>query len=346
MRLYLGLLAIPLFGVVPAYELGGLAALLSERGNSLRAGARVQITGTLSESIEHEGSVVIALFDKDTATAAGCTINGKTRRDLPEMVAGRRYSVEGTLLRWEPQYAGTAILLDHCRVLPDLIELKPGTIYIGVVGAGEREVGFQLRIEEGGEGPFHARLTPIDSGKFLEEWENRLALDRKLRLTRGPTDWTGSYSRAAKSMQLVRQGQVLDLVLQSPASFAGVLTVRKGTQTQVRMMVANSSGHLFGFPAQPNPQQRRPAVAPAQPRAPRRVEAPLLSIGEAETIAANWFRDHAEYGAQSVASAKRVEGGWLMVYELFAEGKTGTISLRLTRNGQEKVEVEIVPAAR
>ncbi len=329
----------------PIFELGTLPAQLKAH-NSLRPGTPIQITGTVTEFIEHQGSTVITMFDVETATAAGCTIENKSRRDLPEMFASRRYTVEGTLVRWEPQQAGTAILLDHCRVLPSLIELKPQILYLGVVRTGEREVGFQLRIDEGGEGLFHARLTPIDSVKFLEEWEHKLGLPKAKRLTPGPSEWTGIYSRATKSMHLTRDTQHLDLTLQSPASFAGLLTVRNGTETQVRMMAANSSGHLFGYQAQPNPHERRPPVAAAQPNAPRRAQQREITLAIAETAAINWFDRREEYRNHSASTPKKLEGGWLLQYTVYLPEKQLPISLSVNRLRDGTINVQSVKTDR
>ena len=331
--------------VPPIFELATLPAQLKAH-NPLRPGTPIQITGTVTEFIEHQGSTVITMFDPESATAAGCTIENKSRRDLPEMFANRRYSVEGTLVRWDPQQAGTAILLDHCRVLPALIELKPQTLYLGVVRTGDREVGFQLRINEGGEGPFHARLTPIDSGKFLEEWEHKLGLRTAQRLTPGPSEWTGIYSRATKSMHLTRDTQHLDLTLQSPASFAGLLTVRKGTETQVRMMVANASGHLFGYQAQPNPQERRPPVPAAQPSAPRRSQVPEITLATAETVATHWFDKREEYRNHSASTPKKVEGGWILQYTVYLQEKQLPISLSVNRLRDGTINIQSVKTDR
>ena len=106
------MLALPLMAApLPVFELADLSALFNKRDPRLRQNATIQLTGELADFIQGDGSTVLTLFDKETATAAGCEIPGKSRRDFPTLLVNHRYSVQGTLSNWQPSQKGGALLL-------------------------------------------------------------------------------------------------------------------------------------------------------------------------------------------------------------------------------------------
>ena len=305
--------ALPLLAAsLPVLELSDLAALYSKRDPRLRPNTVLQVTGELSDFMDREGSTVLALFDKATGTAVGCEIPRKTRRDFPALVANHRYTVEGTVSKWQPSESGGALLLQSCKVLEEPIELRKDTLYLGVLRTGEHETGFHLKLLDGGEGPVQATFLAIDSAGFLREWERSNRLGAAQLLSLKTTEWTGYFSRATKTFHFSRLDQKLDLVLTSPASFSGKLTVKKDLQTDARMIVANSSGYLIDYQVSPNSAGRRPV--PAKPRQSGNDPINQFTQFEVERIATEWlegFRKSEEaigLGVPSLNSATRIGG--------------------------------------
>ncbi len=305
--------ALPLLAAsVPVLELSDLAALYSKRDPRLRPNTMLQVTGELSDFIDRDGSTVLALFDKATGTAVGCEIPRKSRRHFPGLLAKHRYTVEGTVSKWQPSESGGALLLLSCKVLEEPIELRKDTLYLGVMRTGEHETGFHLKLLDGGEGPVQATFLAIDSAGFLREWErsNRLSVAQLLSLK--PTEWTGYFSRATKTFHFSRLDQKLDLVLTSPASFSGKLTVQKELQTDARMIVANSSGYLIDYQVSPDSAGRRPV--PSKPSHSGNDPNRQYTQFEVERIANEWlesFRKSEEaigLGIPSLNSATRIGG--------------------------------------
>ena len=294
----------------PVFELSDLAALYSKRDPRLRPNTVLQVTGELSDFIDREGSTVLALFDKASGTAVGCEIPRKSRRDFPALLANHRYTVQGTVSTWQPSEKGGALLLHSCQVLEEPIELRKDTLYLGVMRTGEYETGFQLKLLDGGEGPVQATFLAIDSAGFLREWERRNSLGAAQLLSPKITEWTGYFSRATKTFHFSRLDQKLDLVLTSPASFSGKLTVKKELQTDARMIVANSSGYLIDYQVSPNSAGRRPV--PVKPR--QSANSHQFTQFEVERTANEWlegFRKSEEaigLGVPSLNSATRIGG--------------------------------------
>ncbi len=297
---------------LPVFELSDLASLYSKRDPRLQTNTVLQVTGELSDFIDREGSTVLALFDKATGTAVGCEIPRKSRRDFSALLTNHRYTVQGTISNWQPSEKGGALLLNSCKVLEEPIELRKDTLYLGVMRTGEYETGFQLKLLDGGEGPVQATLLAIDSAGFLREWERRNSLSATQLLSPKATEWTGYFSRATKTFHFSRKEQKLDLVLTSPASFSGKLTVKKELQTDARMIVANSSGYLIDYQVSPNSAGRRPV--PSKPRQSGNGSNTQYTQFEVEKIANEWlegFRKSEEaigLGAPSLNSATRIGG--------------------------------------
>ncbi len=319
MMLALPLLAAPL----PVFELADLSALFNKRDPRLRQNATIQLTGELADFIQGDGSTVLTLFDKETATAAGCEIPGKSRRDFPTLLVNHRYSVQGTLSNWQPSQKGGALLLRACQVLPEPIELRTDTLYLGVLRTGDHETGFQLKLLDGGEGPVRATFTPIDSGRFLEDWEHRNSLPLKLLLSPKPTQWTGSFSRATQSFHFSRQEQTLDMLLTSPASFAGKLTARKNLETDARMIVANSSGTLIDYPNSQSLTARAPTVSgPMQSRKDVTSSKLALELSEVKTFALQYLtspRNVTSYRLIDAYSTRYDDSEWKLIYAATVE---------------------------
>ena len=290
MRLLAAVCLLPLAAVTPPIiELGDVAELSHKRDARLKPNASIAITGEFAGLLQRDGMPVVTLFDKAASTAAGCAFTTKPALDLAELQTAHRYTFQGVVATWQPAEKGGALLLNNCQLLPELIELKKNTLYLGVISTDGREVGFQLKLLDGGEGPLRATLTAIDPGHFLEQWEKRHELASALLLSPKPTEWTGSYSRANGKFHFTRKDQQLDLTLQSPASFAGKLVARKDLQTDARMIVANSSGSLIDYKVTPASTSNRPPVErPSEKPKPRRSNQ-TDSYEEAKIVAKEWL---------------------------------------------------------
>ena len=318
------ILGLPLLAAaLPVFELADLSALFNKRDPRLRQNATVQLTGELADFIQGDGSTVLTLFDKETGTAAGCEIQGKSRRDFPTLLANHRYSVQGTLSNWQASQKGGAILLRACQVLPELIEIRKDTLYLGVLRTGDHETGFQLKLLDGGEGPLRATFLAIDSGRFLEDWEYRNSLPLNLRLSPKPTQWTGYFSRATQSFHFTRQEQKLDMLLTSPASFAGKLTARKNLETDARMIVANSSGTLIDYPNPKSLTANPPKVdSPMQSRKDGTVPKLALELSEVKNFAMQYLTSppkFASYRLLDAYSTRYDDSEWKLIYAATVE---------------------------
>ena len=339
MRLLAVLCLLPLAAATPPIvELGDVAELFHKRDARLKPNAAIAITGEFAGLLQRDGAPVVTLFDKAASTAAGCAFTTKPAVDLAALQTAHRYTVQGVVATWQPADKGGALLLNNCQLLPELVELKKNTLYLGVISTDGREVGFQLKLLDGGEGPLRATLTAIDPGHFLEQWEKRHELSSALLLSPKPTEWAGSYSRANGKFHFTRKDQQLDLTLQSPASFAGKLVASKDLETGARMIVANSSGSLIDYKVTPASTSNRPPVErPSEQPKPRRSNQ-TGSYEDAKFVAYPWL-DVSCSGNKY--SARDVERQIREPREVFCDYSSTPLSAKKLISGEWELEFMI-----
>ena len=339
MRLVAALCLLPLTAATfPIVELADVAELSHKRDARLKPNATIAVTGEFAGLLQRDGAPVVTLFDKAASTAAGCAFTGKPPLDLAALQPAHRYTVQGAVATWQPADKGGALLLNNCQLLPELIELKKNTLYLGVISTDGREVGFQLMLLDGGEGPVRATLTAIDPGHFLEHWEKRHELSPTLLLSPKPTDWIGSYSRANGKFRFTRKDQQLELTLQSPASFAGKLVARKDLETDARMIVANSSGSLIDYKVTPASTSNRPPVErPREQSKPPRINQ-TGSYEEAKFVTYEWLGERC-FGSKF--SDRYVERQIRKPREVFCDYSSTPLSAKKLISGEWELEFMI-----
>lgn len=340
MRLLAALCLLPLAAAtLPIVELADVADLLHKRDARLKPNASIAITGEFAGLLQRDGAPVVTLFDKAASTAAGCAFSGKPPFDPAALQVAHRYTVQGVVATWQPADKGGALLLNNCQLLPELIELKKNTLYLGVISTDGREVGFQLKLLDGGEGPVRATLTAIDPGHFLEQWEKRHELSSTLLLSPKPTEWVGSYSRANGKFRFTRKDQQLELTLQSPASFAGKLVAKKNLETDARMIVANSSGSLVDYNVTPaSASNRPPVVLPREQAKPLGFKNRRSSYEDAKFVAKEWLGESC-FGGKF--SERDVERQIREPREVFCDFSASPLSAKKITSGEWEFEFKI-----